>query len=1044
MNNMSDEISKRSGDLIPIVTAPDRQNETAGRLFVNTIPMAAAAENYLPHMAGTRRAADRVKGNHRIKRSVLTAAIAIVLLEHGQALAQTNTSVSSNSTTALTLTPGELLTIDSGVTLNVDNGKNTVAVDGSGTIVNDGTLEETGVDADAGRAIRDKDDEALTLVVENYGTIFTGDDDDIQIQFSDDSAAIYNYGTIISANAEEGGAQAIDLTASTTGNDYVYNAPGALIEAFEADAVRPGLDGVIDNAGTIFSDNAPATIGDASDGIDAQTNTGVAITNESTGVIEGARHGITGGNTDVTTDGSFTMSVSNAGVIEGNDGSGINIDGFNANELVTVKNSGTINGDGVTGDGDGVDVDGLVDLTNTGKIVSEHAYDDASEGVTVGGGTIINSGTIAGYNSATNADGTVNTGVGRGITLAGLDKDPTTDAVIPTEGIFANSEIINSGLIYGQNGGAIAVTGAANNDTVTIINEAGGTLESGGSAAVVAAGGNDSTVIDDGTIKADDTGDAINLGSGNSTVEILGGSASVIGNMDGGTGTSTLNIAPGTGNSFTYDGAISDFATLTVNPGSVILDGDSASFTGATTIAGGGLLEVGDAANPDASLGGDVTVASGGMLRGHGTIDGDVTNDGVVAPGGSIGVLTINGNYVQYAGGTLNIELAQATAVGVGYDQLRVTGTASLAGTLAIQLDPTYAIVIGAKSNILTAAGGVTGAFSTVTIDSPLSAYVTADAIETTDGVTLELAVPRNSPPFNTGRIYAANGFAADQSLFNVMNGVLAGDATAGSLKQGAWMQGLGDFGSANGDTYNAGGFVAGAGRQVSPNVTIGAAVSSVWTGTNGSGSSVSGNTVGVYGYGIYAVGGFEATAMAGVGHLGDNSARFLAAVGTGRSASNGYFTDAGARVQYRFGSQLGYVAPYISGEYLHTSLGDATETGAGMFNLTYAAMHTNLGQFGAGLKTGFSVPSGFGTLAPWAELGGLGTLGNTRDSTVETLGLLTASESATVAPRGAVTAAAGASLTGRGPWRFSVQWGGQYGSGTTAENFGVQGQYSF
>src|ERR1700734_703147 len=68
------------------------------------------------------------------------------------------------------------------------------------------------------------------------------------------------------------------------------------------------------------------TIGDPSDGIDAQSNTGVQITNESTGVVEGARHGITGGNTDTTTDGSFTMNVSNAGVIQGDDGSGINID----------------------------------------------------------------------------------------------------------------------------------------------------------------------------------------------------------------------------------------------------------------------------------------------------------------------------------------------------------------------------------------------------------------------------------------------------------------------------------------------------------------------------------------------------------------------------------------------------------------------------------------------------------------------------------------------------------------------------------------------
>ncbi|MEI9998394.1 MAG: hypothetical protein WDO13_04135 [Verrucomicrobiota bacterium] len=125
--------------------------------------------------------------------------------------------------------------------------------------------------------------------------------------------------------------------------------------------VRPGVNGVINNDGIIES----FTTGDSgNDGIDAQTNTGITIVNASTNnaanpnLIEGARHGITGGITSGT--GSFTMSITNNsnGIIQGNDGSGINIDGINGNELVTIKNDGKIIGDGVDGDGDGVDVDG--------------------------------------------------------------------------------------------------------------------------------------------------------------------------------------------------------------------------------------------------------------------------------------------------------------------------------------------------------------------------------------------------------------------------------------------------------------------------------------------------------------------------------------------------------------------------------------------------------------------------------------------------------------------------------------------------------------
>ena len=79
------------------------------------------------------------------------------------------------------------------------------------------------------------------------------------------------------------------------------------------------------------------------------------------------------------------MSVTNnsGATIQGDNGSGINIDAFNgagALETVTVVNHGMITGNGVTGDGDGVDVDGLVNITNTGTILSKNAVGSASEG----------------------------------------------------------------------------------------------------------------------------------------------------------------------------------------------------------------------------------------------------------------------------------------------------------------------------------------------------------------------------------------------------------------------------------------------------------------------------------------------------------------------------------------------------------------------------------------------------------------------------------------------------------------------------------------
>ena len=109
--------------------------------------------------------------------------------------------------------------------------------------------------------------------------------------------------------------------------------------------MRPGVNGVVFNAGTIKS---TTTTGSSSDGVDAQNNSGVQITNDTGGLIEGGRHGITGGAVDATV--SFTMSVTNnaGATIQGDNGSGINIDGFNANEVLTVVNHGTITGNGTT------------------------------------------------------------------------------------------------------------------------------------------------------------------------------------------------------------------------------------------------------------------------------------------------------------------------------------------------------------------------------------------------------------------------------------------------------------------------------------------------------------------------------------------------------------------------------------------------------------------------------------------------------------------------------------------------------------------------
>ena len=549
--------------------------------------------------------------------------------------------IASTVTTAQTL-PSGVGVVSSTGDLEVSGSSVAITVTGTSSIQNDGVIKQTGT----GRAIRDNTGGLTLTVTNNAGALLqAADADAIQMNKSNSSISFDNYGSVISLNASAGGSQAIDWNAITAGSNTLHNYPTGFIEAFEADAIRPGVNGSVINEGTIKAITSTAS---SSDGVDGQTNNGLVIDNNGNGLIEGGRHGITAGAADDTV--SFTLSVTNQpdATIQGDDGSGMNIDGFNANEVVTIQNDGTITGNGVTGDGDGVDVDGIVNLTNTGVIQSLNSFSDvpggASEGVTTGGGTITNSGTIEGDVVEGNANA-----VGRGITLAGVDTSGTP------EPIYADSTVTNSGFIKGQTDSAIVVLGAASGFTVTINNEAGGTLEGGGDmAAAVQTGADDDTLNNAGAVIADASGKAIDLGDGDDTLNITGGR--IQGDISGGSGTNTCTIDPGTLHFFTYTGAISDFDSVEIKSGVVSFFGAS-TYTGTTTISGGILV----AANSTGSATGSGPVqVTGGKLSGTGSIAGDVTIGGgghraTLAPGGLLrneATLDIQSTLTFQTGGT--------------------------------------------------------------------------------------------------------------------------------------------------------------------------------------------------------------------------------------------------------------------------------------------------------------------------------------------------------------------------------------------------------
>jgi uncharacterized protein with beta-barrel porin domain len=112
----------------------------------------------------------------------------------------------------------------------------------------------------------------------------------------------------------------------------------------------------------------------------------------------------------------------------------------------------------------------------------------------------------------------------------------------------------------------------------------------------------------------------------------------------------------------------------------------------------------------NAAMAGSAAVAAGASLDGTGSITGSLVNSGTLAPGNSVGTLSIGGDFTQNASGVLEIEFNTG---GNGMDLLNVGGRATLGGTVRfISLDNTEAF----GGTFLNAAGGVTGQFANVEV----------------------------------------------------------------------------------------------------------------------------------------------------------------------------------------------------------------------------------------------------------------------------------------------------------------------------------------
>ncbi|WP_088100927.1 autotransporter serine protease [Xanthomonas retroflexus] len=297
--------------------------------------------------------------------------------------------------------------------------------------------------------------------------------------------------------------------------------------------------------------------------------------------------------------------------------------------------------------------------------------------------------------------------------------------------------------------------------------------------------------------------------------------------------TSAVDVAGGT---FLLNGTLKNTALNT--QGGISRVNVSGVLDGSNLTINGGVLSFNGV-----QTGGTTFVGQKGTLKGVGQL-GDTTVAGVIAPGNSIGTLTINGNYVQTATGVYQAEVAP----GSRSDQLHVTGTATLGGTLVALPEPGI-YYLGEQFNFIRADGGVSGQFATtdfsafspflqfslaygasgarieVTRGNALASSATTDNQRAVAVVADTLAINQGLPkPLTTlfpqqvgaaldslsGELHAATSIALVESSRYVRDAALSRRAGAISpggdeaAATGVWVQAIGGNGTLDGNANTA------------------------------------------------------------------------------------------------------------------------------------------------------------------------------------------------------------------------------------------------
>jgi hypothetical protein len=415
----------------------------------------------------------------------------------------------------------------------------------------------------------------------------------------------------------------------------------------------------------------------------------------SAGTLEIDEIGTTGGEITTLHGANVTLNGASASFIDGGGHSVIN----NLNTIDSTSSFSILGGFNFTTAGN---------FTNSGTL-------------TVGSGsTFVVNGNLSNFSGTTLTGGTYDIGGTFQFNGANIVTDAANIALTSSTARIidqhSNNGLANLATI--ATGGTFDVTGGANFTTAGNFTN-NGTLEADVTNKFVVNGNltnfsgttlTGGSYIVGGTLQFN----GANIVNNDASITLNGAAAKIV-NQSGVNALTTFasNDASGsftlTGNrTFTTAGAFTNAGIVDVTTGSTLTVGNRNNYTqtGGETIVDGKLT----VASP-----GGLLFNGGSIFGNNGTFTGGLTDDAMFNVGDALqkpGKLTIAGPYTETSAGALNIDIGGRT-VGTQYDQLRITGAATLGGTLNLDLINNFTPAIGNTFTIISFASE-TGTFANV------------------------------------------------------------------------------------------------------------------------------------------------------------------------------------------------------------------------------------------------------------------------------------------------------------------------------------------